>query len=107
MTEKNWTTKTELAEVVQGRTRIERDDVLEVVDAYLAALADALADGRRVVIRGFGSIEPRELAERRIPHPVTGERVVAPARKGLLFKPSPNLVAHINGWDTEEEEADE
>ena len=45
------------------------------VDAILGAIADALAQGRRVEIRGFGSFSVSKNAARVGRNPKTGERV--------------------------------
>lgn len=79
--DKDWRTRVEMAELVAERTGIDRDDILEVIDGWLAAVGDTLAEDRKVVIRGFGTFEPTRTEEHRRPVPGQGEVVVPPKRR--------------------------
>lgn len=57
--------------------------VRAALEEVIEALAGALADGRTVVLRGFGRFQPRRYAS-------------GPKRVGLIFRPSPALSARLN-----------
>ncbi len=56
------------------------------VKAILGALGDALARGRRVEIRGFGSFHAGQRLPRTARNPRTGERVAIPGRRVAHFR---------------------
>lgn len=66
------------------------------VDTILAAITDAMAQGRRVEIRGFGSFTVSESAPRVGRNPKTGERVYVPGKRKAHFKPGKDLRDCVN-----------
>ncbi len=68
-----------------------KKDVAHAVDIILATIADALAEGRRVEIRGFGSFSVRERKARSTKNPRTAKMMHIPARKSIHFTMSKSL----------------
>ncbi len=68
-----------------------KKDVEQVVDIILETMADALDQGRRVEIRGFGSFAVRQRKARKTKNPKTGTIMDIPARKTLHFTMSKSL----------------
>ena len=66
------------------------------VRQMLNAIGDALAHGRRVEIRGFGSFAPIYRAERRGRNPRTGEMVRIPGRFAPYFRPGKEMRARVD-----------
>lgn len=66
------------------------------VKLILDALSEALASGRRVEIRGFGSFQSNLRLPRTGRNPRTGERVAIPSRRVAHFKPGKALREGIN-----------
>ena len=66
------------------------------VKLILDALGEALASGRRVEIRGFGSFQSTQRLPRTGRNPRTGERVDIPSRRVAHFKPGKALREAIN-----------
>ena len=66
------------------------------VKLILDALSEALASGRRVEIRGFGSFQSTQRLPRTGRNPRTGERVTVPGRRVAHFKPGKALREGIN-----------
>ena len=90
-------TKADLVEQVAeaiGPGVTKRDCAL-VVDGFLNAVKHALAGGRHIEIRGFGTFKVRERKERMARNPRTGEPVRVPARSTPVFKPSKFLRAEV------------
>ena len=50
-------------------------------------MAEALAVGRGIELRGFGTFRVRQYAPRQARNPGTGARVLLGPRRGVLFKP--------------------
>lgn len=71
---------------------ITKKDVDSVITATIDAIMEAVADGNKVTLVGFGSFERRERKEREGRNPKTGDTMVIPATKvpafsaGKLFK---------------------
>ena len=66
------------------------------VKLILDALSEALASGRRVEIRGFGSFQSSQRLPRTGRNPRTGERVAIPSRRVAHFKPGKALREALN-----------
>jgi len=77
-----------LARKIEGLSRKEAEAVLNTV---FDSMADSLAEGEKIEIRGFGSFTVRERKAREGRNPRTGEKVQVPARKVPAFKPGKEL----------------
>lgn len=72
-------------------------DVETVVNSILDTITEALAEGRRVEIRGFGSFAPRKRNPRKGRNPRTGSAVMVPEKAMPHFKPGKEMLEQING----------
>ena len=83
-------TKAGLVEQAAGVVgpRVTKKDCGLVVDAFLAAVKDALERGEGIEIRGFGTFKVRHRKARTARNPKTGEPVEVPARPAPVFQPS-------------------
>lgn len=68
-----------------------KQDIALAVETILGEMAEALIDGRRVEIRGFGSFSIRNRKPRTTKNPKTGKVMNIPARKSLHFTMSKSL----------------
>ena len=59
-------------------------------------MANALAQGQRIEIRGFGGFDLHHRAPRRARNPMTGEAVQLPAKVALHFKPGKDMKDRVN-----------
>jgi len=73
----------------------ERDAEL-AVKAMLRQMADALASGERIEIRGFGSFTLHSRPPRIGRNAETGEPIAVPARYSPHFKPGKELRDRVN-----------
>lgn len=80
----------------QGQELYQRD-VEIVVNAVLDTITQALTDGHRVEIRGFGSFSTRERRARKGRNPRTGSEVAVPIKRMPHFKPGKDMLEDING----------
>ena len=79
---------------VDGLTKRQAGDA---VDALVGFVTDALADGDKVTIPGFGTFQVSESAERQGRNPKTGEPMTIAARKNARFKAGKGLKDAVNG----------
>jgi integration host factor subunit alpha len=102
-------TRAALREAVYGCcTTLSRADARKILDATFEEISDALIRGEPVKLRSFGSFNVRSKRERIGRNPKTGVEATISPRRVLTFKPSPVLVAHVNGEATDGlEEAEE
>lgn len=82
-----------IAEKVKGLTKKQTEVVVETV---FESIKDALAQGGKVEIRGFGNFKLRSRKARKARNPKTGEAVEVPAKKVPYFKVGKELREMIN-----------
>ena len=78
--------KTELIAAAAEKAGMSKKDTEAVINATLAAITDALKDGDKVQLVGFGSFEVKNRAARTGLNPRTKEPVEIPASKVPAFK---------------------
>jgi integration host factor subunit beta len=89
--------KSELVEcVMRNYPGLYQRDAETAVDAVLDAIADALAKGNRVEIRGFGAFSAKERRSRVGRNPRTGQRVPVAAKRVPMFKASKEIREALN-----------
>ncbi len=85
-------TRSELVSMLARRQgHLRADDVDLAVRALLEAMAEALAVGRRIEVRGFGSFTLRYRPPRLARNPKTGAVVPVAAKYVPHFKPGKDL----------------
>ena len=90
-------TKSELIERIAAvQTQLSSKDVELAVKMMLDHMADALADGERIEIRGFGSFSLHYRAPRLGRNPKTGEKVDLAGKYVPHFKPGKELRERVN-----------
>ena len=88
--------KTQLVDVVAKEAQMKKKDAEAAVEAVFAAIADAIADGDKVQIIGFGTFEAKEQAAREGRNPATGEKIEIAACKRPAFSASQALKDKVN-----------
>jgi len=88
--------KTQLIEVVARESGLKKKDAENAVNAVLSAVENALADGEKVQIAGFGTFEVKERAERIGRNPATRETITIPASKHPAFTAGKALKEKVN-----------
>lgn len=77
--------------------RMRGTDAAAVIDTVADTIMDAVANGNRIEIRGFGTIRPRPRATKIGYNPVTHRPMNLPANTTILFRPSRELTKKMNG----------
>lgn len=103
-------TKKELVHRIAERTGVTKVVAKDVIQAFLNAIIDELADGNRLEFREFGVFESRERAARLAQNPRTLEKVPVPAKRIVKFKVGRLMRKKVSGEDVgnlslDEEEA--
>jgi len=90
-------TKSELiAKLAERNTRLVARDADEAVKAMLDSMSDALAQGSRIEIRGFGSFALNYRPPRVGRNPKSGDRVHVPAKHVPHFKAGKELRERVD-----------
>ena len=79
-------TKADLINQVAARSGLTKKDAGQAVDALFDSVTEALSNGGRVQLVGFGTFEVRERAARRGRNPQTGQEIEISARRVPAFK---------------------
>lgn len=78
--------KTDLINAVADHAELSKKDAGKAVDAFVAAVTEALKKGDKVQLVGFGTFEVRERAAREGRNPQTGATIQIKAAKVPAFK---------------------
>jgi len=89
-------TRADIAKTIAS-AGIERTKAAGLALAIVQAMADALASGNVIELRGLGTLEPRERKARVMRNPHTGGTVNVPERRIVFFTPSKKLKKALNG----------
>jgi integration host factor subunit beta len=89
--------KSELVSVLNEKLpELQVRDVELALNCILEQMANALVQGERIEIRGFGSFDLRHRPPRLARNPMTGEAVNLPAKIALYFKPGKEMRERVN-----------
>ena len=83
--------KTELIAAVAEKTGLTKKDADRVVAATFETIAQAMADGDKVQVSGFGIFDVKKREARTGHNPRTKETIEIPASKQPAFKASKTL----------------
>ena len=75
---------------------LKSEEIEQVVDIFFDEIAQRLAEGGRVELRGFGAFSTRERAARTGRNPRTGESVDVPAKRVPYFRPGKEMRRALN-----------
>ena len=90
-------TKSELISLIAGKqSHLQQKDVELAINNIIDQLTNAMSQGLRIEIRGFGGFSLRKRKACLGRNPKTGERVRLPERYSLYFKPGLDLRDRVN-----------
>ena len=85
-------TKSELIELLASQNQgLTKKQVEFIVNGVFSSIKDALTDGDKVEIRGFGSFKIREKNSKTGRNPKTGDKVDVPSKAVPYFKPGKEI----------------
>lgn len=88
--------KTDLVNIVAQEAELKKNQAEAAVNATIAAITNALKDGDKVQIIGFGTFEVKDTAQREGRNPKTGEAITIEASKRPSFTASKVLKDAVN-----------
>jgi DNA-binding protein HU-beta len=77
--------KGELVDAVAAKANVTKKQADEIISAFLSVVIEAVANGEKITLVGFGSFERRERSEREGRNPKTNEPMTIPATKVPAF----------------------
>ena len=83
--------KTDLINEIAAKAQLNKVDAKKALDAVLESIAQALVNGDKVQLIGFGTFSMVAKPERTGINPQTKEKIIIPARKAVKFKPADGL----------------
>lgn len=89
-------TKKELVGSIAENNDLPKAQVETVMDSIFETFKEALAEGEKITVNGFGSFTPKERAARNGRNPQTGKAMKIPASIAVTFKPAAGLKAYVN-----------
>ena len=89
-------TKTDLVNVVAAEAQLAKKDAEAAVSAVFAAITNALKEGDKVQLIGFGTFEVKAVGEREGRNPKTGETITIAAAKKPAVSASKVLKDEVN-----------
>ncbi len=88
--------KAELIAAIAAKTGDTKKGVEASVNAFVDVVTEALVEGDKVQLVGFGSFEVRKRAARKGRNPQTKEEIRIPASKAPVFKAGKALKDLVN-----------
>ena len=88
--------KTELVAAIAEKADFSKKDAEKALTAFISAVTEAMADGEKVQLVGFGSFEVRAREARTGKNPRTGEVIKIAASKVPAFKAGQALKVAVN-----------
>ena len=83
--------KKNVVDKISSELSMQKQDVRLAVDIILETMGNALVEGRRIELRGYGSFSVRTRKSRLTKNPRTGKMMDIPERKTLHFTMSKSL----------------
>lgn len=87
--------KAELIDAMASGSGLSKADAKKALDAFIDATGNALANGDRIALVGFGSFGISERSARTGRNPQTGKEINIPAKKVVKFKAGAELAAKV------------
>ncbi len=78
--------KADLINALAAKNGISKKDAEKAVNGVIDLIVDALKDGEKVQLMGFGAFEVKTRAARTGKNPATGATIEIPASKAIAFK---------------------
>ena len=87
--------KTELISAIAEKAGISKVDAKAALEATIATISEAMVNGDKVALIGFGTFAVAEKAARTGINPATKAKIEIPARKVVKFKAGAELNAKV------------
>jgi integration host factor subunit beta len=88
--------KSDLINALSTKENLTDKNAFEIVNMIFDGFTDALKNGGRIEIRGFGSFTVRKYGAYTGRNPKTGKRIQVGSKKSPFFKVGKELKARVN-----------
>lgn len=88
--------KTDLIGSISEKSGLSKKNSEAALNAFISSVEDALIDGEKVVLVGFGTFEVKARAERKGRNPQTRQEIMIPASNAPVFKAGKSLKTKVN-----------
>jgi DNA-binding protein HU-beta len=88
--------KTDLINSIAAKSGLSKKNSEAALNSFIASVEEALQQGEKVVLVGFGTFEVRNRAARKGRNPQTKEEILIPASKAPVFKAGKGLKDKVN-----------
>lgn len=89
--------KSDLISALSNKENLTEKDAAKVINLVFDGFTDALKNGGRIEIRGFGSFSVREYRAYKGRNPKTGKAIQVKPKKGPFFKVGRELKKRVDG----------
>ncbi len=87
--------KAELINAIAEESGLSKADSKKALEAFVSSVTNALKDGGKISLVGFGTFSVSERAERTGINPSTKQTITIPAKKVAKFKAGAELSAAV------------
>jgi len=87
--------KAQLIDAMAAKGELSKADAKKALDAFISATTEALSNGDKVALVGFGSFSITERSARTGRNPQTGKEIQIPAKKVVKFKAGAELADKV------------
>jgi DNA-binding protein HU-beta len=84
-------TKADLVQKIADAAGVTKVVADKALNGFMEAVGDALGEGDKITLVGFGTFEVASRAKREGRNPRTGEVITIPSSKAVRFKPGNRL----------------
>lgn len=88
-------TKADIVAQIADKTGLEKNEVLQTVEAFMDTVKGSLSNGTNVYLRGFGSFIVKERAEKTGRNISKNTTIIIPAHNIPSFKPAKTFVEDV------------
>ena len=88
--------RSDLIAAIAAESGCSKKDVDAMLEAFCSVATDALRQRDPIVLKGFGTLSPREQNSRPARNPKTGEVVIIPKRLSVKFSVGKFLFEDLN-----------
>ncbi len=87
--------KSQLIDAMAAKAEMSKADAKKALDAFISATTEALSNGDKIALVGFGSFSVSERSARTGRNPQTKEIIQIPAKKVVKFKAGSELANKV------------
>lgn len=88
--------RSQLIKKVSERTGVDSKGVTDIVSVFFECISEALEQGGRAELRGFGTFDTKECGAYIGRNPLTGEKVKVMPKKKVVWRMGKELKERVN-----------